>query len=166
MVKVLPICKICLESGFLCQACEKKVKEGEISERDVEVARLLYKLHKKDMIVDPSFKKTVEVDDYIIILVEGPVAPLIGKGGRVVRLLSKELGKKVRVVDISSGIKKMVEDLILPARLYGISIVYKPNGEEEYRVLLKRNEKKPIPDDVLCSVVKEVSGKNCSITYI
>lgn len=165
-MKVLPICKICLESGFLCQACEKKVKKGEISERDVEIARLLYRLYKKDLVINPSFKKSVETDGYIILLVEGPVAPLIGKGGRVVRLLSKELGKKVRVVDISSGIKKMIEDLVLPARLYGISVVYKPDGNEEYRILLKRNEKRQIPDEILCKIVEKVSGKSCSVTYL
>ncbi len=79
-----PICEVCLKTdGILCPADEKKLQDGIISELDVKVARLLYKLLGD---ADIEFKKAVEAGDLVVIVVgEGDVPVVIGKGGKNIK---------------------------------------------------------------------------------
>ena len=38
---VLPVCDVCLKSGMLCQGCENKLKSGEITQMDLDIAKIL-----------------------------------------------------------------------------------------------------------------------------
>ena len=83
---VLPVCDVCLKSGILCQGCENKLKSGEISQLDLDIAKVLFKLGDGKL----GFKKTIEVGDIVIIVTEkDQVGKLIGKSGKIVRELSR-----------------------------------------------------------------------------
>ena len=123
-----PICEMCMNSGILCTACNQKLEEKKISELDVNLARLLYKMEQKQKIKDPSFTKTFELEELILVITGDNVPNLIGKGGRVVRILSKELGKKVRVIN-GTSLKAALADLLAPAPIQGINVIYRPEGE-------------------------------------
>lgn len=41
---VLPICDVCLKSGILCQGCENKLKTGEVTQTEVDIAKVLYRI--------------------------------------------------------------------------------------------------------------------------
>ncbi len=134
-----PLCEECIKSGVLCEECSKKLENKEISELDIEVARLLYKLEKRDLVRGASFERAHLIGNLIVISTKGRVGTLVGKGGRVVRLLSHELNKKVRVVSVSN-MKSMLADLISPAKIQGINIVYKPSGEQT-KVIISHEDK-------------------------
>ena len=40
-MKNLPACKTCVSSGFLCNSCQKKLDEGEITEFELDLAKEL-----------------------------------------------------------------------------------------------------------------------------
>lgn len=136
-----PICEDCARSGVLCLECKKKLEENKITKTDIELAGLLCKMEDKELVREPSFERTIEVDDLILVLTRGDAANLIGKRGRVVRQLSKSLNKTVRIVKIGD-FKTQMMDLLAPARLLGINIVYKPEGEETKLVIPKEDESK------------------------
>ena len=99
---VLPICDVCLKSGILCQGCENKLESGEITQIDLDIAKVLFKLGEGKL----GFKKTIEVGDIVIIVTEkDQVGKLIGKSGKIVRELSRTVGKKIRVVGEDSESK-------------------------------------------------------------
>ena len=76
---VLPICDVCLMSEMLCQGCENKLKSGEISQMDLDIAKILYRVGDGKI----GFKKTIEIGDMVIIITEkDQVGKLIGKSGR------------------------------------------------------------------------------------
>lgn len=139
---VLPVCDVCLKSGMLCQGCENKLKSGEITQIDLDIAKLLYKVGDGKI----GFKKTIEIGDVVIIVTEkDQVGKLIGKGGKIVRAISKKIGKKVRVVGENSDLKSVSTDILAPARISGINIVYGKDGKEKYKIRIMREDARRIP---------------------
>ena len=145
-----PICGVCLRSGILCPACEGKLKRGEISELDVNIARTLYKLEQKSkMFREASFEKAIATDDLLIIIVErGKAGLLIGKSGKIAKILATELGKRIRVVERTENEKQMVQELILPSRVLGINIRFLPNGKEEYKIRVPKADADKLPSSI------------------
>jgi len=167
-----PICEVCLKNdGVLCPADERKLQEGVISELDVKVARLLYKLLGD---VDIEFKKAVEAGDLIVLIVgRGDVPTVIGKGGKNIKALVKELGKRVRVIEGldtwgPGELKKLATDLFYPASVFGVNIVYKPNGDQYYKILIPRGESKKLPEkpELLEVILGQVIGTEVKISFI
>ncbi len=167
-----PICEVCLKTdGILCPADEKKLQEGVISELDVKVARMLYRLLGD---VDIEFKKAVEAGDLIVIVVgKGDVPITIGKGGKNIKTLVKELGKRVRVIEginaeTTEEIKKLASDLLYPAGVFGVNVVYKPGGERYYKVLVFGRDRKKLPEkpEVLESLLGQIIGKEVRLDFV
>ncbi|ASJ01860.1 transcription elongation factor NusA [Thermococcus profundus] len=167
-----PICEVCLKTDdILCPADEKKLQEGIISELDVKVSRLLYKILGD---VDIELKKAVEAGDLIVIIVgKGDVPVVIGKGGKNIKTLVKELGKRVRVIEgieneTPEEIKKLATDLFYPATVFGVNIVYKPGGGHYYKILIPARERKRLPEkpELLESIVGQVVGSEVKVSFI
>ncbi len=167
-----PICEVCLKTDdILCPADEKKLQEGVISELDVKVARLLYKLLGD---VDMEFKKAVEAGDLIVIMVgEGDVPITIGKSGKNIKTLMRELGKRIRVIEAAEikdteDLKKLATDLLYPAGVFGVNIVYKPGGGNYYKVLVLNRDRKKLParPDVLEDIMSQMAGIEVKISFI
>lgn len=142
-----PICERCIKSGILCEECEQKVSSKEISELDIRIARTLQKLEDRDLLRGATFERAYEVDNLIIITTKGKVGALVGRGGRVVRLLSKEFNRKVRIINTTST-KSTLQDLVAPARIHGINIIYKPDGEQTKAIISREDKYKLIAPSV------------------
>ncbi|WP_297091895.1 KH domain-containing protein [Thermococcus sp.] len=167
-----PICEVCLKTDdILCPADEKKLQEGVISELDVKVARLLYQLIGD---ADVEFKRAVEAGDLIVIMVgEGDVPITIGKGGKNIKALMRELGKRIRVIEAvdvkgTEDVKKLATDLLYPAGVFGVNIVYKPGGGTYYKVLVLNRDRRKLPEkgDVLESILSQIAGEDVKINFI
>lgn len=154
----LPICDVCLKSGMLCQGCENKLKSGEISQLDLDIAKILYRVGDGKI----GFKRTVEIGDVLIIITQkDQVGKLIGKGGKIVREISKTAEKKVRVVGENSDLKAVATDILAPARISGINIVYGTDGEEKYKIRVRREDARRLPAklDLLNNIIQELTGE-------
>jgi len=153
-----PICEHCVKSGDLCPICKEKFDQGDITHMDIGLARLLQKMEKKNNLKDPSFEKTIVVDDLLLVMTKDRVGNLVGKGGRIVRLLSRELGKTVRVIN-DKDFKTSVQDLVYPARVLGINIVYKQEGEQTKVVVAKQDKNKLVAHiEVLQKAARVLAG--------
>lgn len=161
----IPICEECAQSHELCQNCAGKLERNEISNEDVKLTRILYKLARKNVISDPSFEKTLALKEFIIILTRDNAATLIGRGGRIVRIVSEKMGKKVRVVK-KGDLKVTVNDLIAPARISGMTTLYTPE-EEKHRVMVPDEDRKKIlfSEDSIREAVKKLCNAKIEIKY-
>ncbi|MGO9386885.1 MAG: transcription elongation factor NusA [Methanobacterium sp.] len=156
---VLPVCDVCLKSGMLCQGCENKLKSGEITQMDLDIAKLLYKLGEGKI----GFKKTIEIGDTVIIVTDKEqVGKLIGKSGKIVREISRSIEKKVRVVGENSDLRSVARDILAPARLSGINIVYGKEGQKKYKIRVMAEDSRRIPGrlDILNSIIKELTSED------
>jgi len=144
----LPICEICAkEEDLLCAGCQKKLDEGRITASDIKLGRKLYSLLKSEAsLKDVEILRILESDKLCVIVVgKGSAAKLIGKRGQMVRKISKIVGKDVRVVEASDDFEHLVENVLKPASVLGINILYTKEGEI-YRVRVPSLYRQMIPE--------------------
>ncbi len=127
--------------------------------------RTLEKMRNKQKIKDASFENALELPNLILILKKENVGDLIGKKGRIVRVLSQELGKKVRIVK-STSFKELAEDMILPARLKGVNVLYKPEEKIKKVRIVKRDKKNIVLDEeVVQKALRELAGVEVELEF-
>lgn len=138
---------MCVKSNVLCSGCDEKLKTGKISELDVKISRLLYKLKDKYNLEHADFTKAVDLGRVVLLLTDKDVGVLIGREGKVVAEISQAVGKKVRIAEMSGDIKKTIADVVAPAKILGINKVYKDGGHL-YKVRFSKREIKQLPVDI------------------
>ncbi|MGB9592281.1 MAG: transcription elongation factor NusA [Candidatus Kryptoniota bacterium] len=163
-----PICKICLKSGILCQGCSQKLQEGKISKLELNISLALFELSKKHKELDQLiFKRAVDVDGLVILVVgAGQIPLLIGRRGRIVQELENILKSKVRIVEEGSTEKKLIQDLLTPADVLGINILYTKSGDE-YRIRVPRQHARRLPrhKEKLEAALSKLTNKNYTIIF-
>ncbi len=163
-----PLCEVCLKSDMLCPGCAEKIEKGIISEDDVMVARIIYKLSKdnKDL-KELSFLKTINTNNLLLIVVErGESENFIKKSGKLLKSLSKKLRKKVRVIEETDELKDLSRDLLRPSKVLGINILYGADGDMKYKVsLAKIGKKLPASKGELEKLLESFSGKKVKIEF-
>ncbi|MDO8339125.1 MAG: KH domain-containing protein [Candidatus Burarchaeum sp.] len=143
----LPICELCASSGTLCSGCSAKLADGRLTELDVKISALLYKMKDKYNLNDADFTKAIDLGRVVLVLTKGDVGKLIGREGKVVAEISQEVGKKVRIAEMSGDVRKTISDIIMPAKLLGINEVFSMAGTS-YKVRLPSSELSHLPIDL------------------
>lgn len=143
-----PICNICLKSGILCQGCETKLKEGKISKLDLEIAKALFELSKKHHGLEKlTFKGSMDAGELVIIMVgQGQIPLILGRGGRLIQEIERPLNAKVRVVEEGATPRKLAQDILAPAEVLGVNVLYTKSGHE-YRVRVPRSQARRLARD-------------------
>lgn len=142
---VSQLCSFCLKSGILCSSCQRKLESGEISELDLKIARLLLSLEKTyPSLQEVYFHRVVEAHGILALVVgKGDVARLLSYGGKIVKDLRGEVGRKIRVLEHGVDYRKFLEDLFAPHSIITINTIWLPDGTTETRVILKKRRQKP-----------------------
>jgi transcription antitermination factor NusA-like protein len=144
---------------MLCQKCAAKVKAGDISDLDLRIARLLLSLEEKyPSLQNVCFYKAVDVNKTLAVLVgRGDVPRILGYGGKIVKAISDETGKSVRVLEQGVDDRKFLEDLFIPLSILTINTIWLPDGTTETRVILRRKRSGQLPFDL--KAIKEIAQK-------
>jgi transcription antitermination factor NusA-like protein len=141
-------CEICLKNyPLICGNCQAKIDEGEVTDLDIKVARVLITLEDLfPSIKNVTFKRVVQLEGVIIVLVgKGDVRRIIGSSRRVLRQLEEDLGAQVRVVEESRNPQNILRDLIRPVRILGVNTIWLPDNSFERIVRISEREKEKIP---------------------
>ena len=152
------LCNFCLKSGILCSECQRRLKSGEVSKTDLEVARLLLSLEDKyPSLQDVYFHRAVEANGVLAVLVgQGDVSNLLAHGGKIVRTIGEKTGKRVRVLEYGVEDRKFLEDLFAPLSVITINTIWLPDGTTETRVILRRGRRGP---SLNLKALKEIAQK-------
>ncbi len=164
----MPICDTCLKSNTLCEVCKEKLKKEEITNLDIELARTLHNINRSYNLGDITFKKSVESDGLIVMIVgEGDVGSVIGKGGKIVRILRRKFNKRIRVIGDTDDLKKLVDELIYPARISGIDIIYPVSGEIINKIRIDKISKDKMPAEIsiIENIIRKITKKNIQIVF-
>lgn len=158
------LCSFCLKSGILCQKCSARLKSGEISELDVKIACLLLSLEEKyPSLQNVYFHRAVEAGETLAVIVgPGDVPRLLGYGGRIVRTLSEETGKSIRVLEDGADERKFLEDLLAPMSIMTINTIWLPDGSTETRAIVRKRRRSQMSFDV--KALKEIAQKIRNMT--
>jgi transcription antitermination factor NusA-like protein len=158
-----PICGVCLKSDILCMACKKKLDEGKITESDVRISRLVSRIGSGP-INEVTIKRVIEGENTIVIIcAKGDAARLVGKEGIMIKKLSKNAGKMIRVIEETGNIKEFIQNLIYPVPLSGLNIMYRPEGEM-LKVLIPSGRNIPLNESSFSEIIKMVFGKHVVVS--
>ena len=153
------LCSFCLKSGILCQKCLAKLESGVVTDLDLKIARLLLSLEEKfPSLQNVCFQRAVDVDTTLAVIVgPGDVPRLLGYGGKIVKALAEETGRRVRILETGVDDRKFLEDLFAPLSIMTINTIWLPDGTTETRVILRRRRGSQAPFDV--KALKEIAQK-------
>lgn len=162
------LCNFCLKSGILCSKCQRKLRSGEVSEVDLEIARLLLSLEDKHpSLQDVYFHKAVEANGVLAVLVKrGDMPRLLGHGGKIIKALGEKTGKTIRILEHGVDDRKFLEDLFAPLNILTINKIWLPDGTTETRVILrKRRRRAPINVEASKEIAKKVRGITLRVEF-
>ncbi|MFH0897684.1 MAG: hypothetical protein V1850_06535 [Candidatus Bathyarchaeota archaeon] len=162
------LCNFCLKSGILCPQCQEKVRTGEITDLDIKIAKVLLKLEGKyPTLQKVYFYNAYEIDDVLAIAVgSGDLHRLLSGGGGMVREVSDNIGKKVRILEKKGDTRKFLEDLFAPAPITSINKIWLPDGSTETRVILSGHSRRlPLKNNVLKELAKKIRGITLRIAF-
>lgn len=138
-----PICSVCVSSDILCTGCEDKVKQGIISQHDVDLARAIIRLSAEHPSLEHSeFKQTIPFKDALLVIVpKGMASTFIGRQGFLIKEISNVLGKKrIKVVEETQRPKDFVEKVLYPAQLLGVNVVY-DGKKQQYKIRVAHSDR-------------------------
>ena len=162
------LCNFCLKSGILCSECQRRLKSGEVSKTDLEIARLLLSLEDKyPSLQNVYFHKAVEANGVLAVLVgQGNVGNLLAFGGKIVRAIGEKLGKRIRVLEQGVGERKFLEDLFAPLSVITINTIWLPDRTTETRVILRRRRRSPSLNlKALKEIARKVRGMTLRVEF-
>ncbi len=164
-----PLCSICLENDdILCNGCRSKVDDGELTEVDVELSRLLHDLSDRiGTLEDVTVKETIEMSNAILVLTaEGDGPKVVGRNGRVVKKIADMFDKSIRVVEDTGEVEEVVDKLLSPVEYKEIRTVYKPDGEERKVAVDEDYEPRvPFTAEEFRDIVEQLTGEKIVLSY-
>ncbi len=163
------LCNFCLKSGILCSKCQERLRSGEVSEVDLEIARLLLSLEDKHpSLQEVYFHKAVEANGVLAVLVKrGDMPRLLGYGGKITKALSEMTKKTIRVLEHGVDERKFLEDLFAPLSILTINTIWLPDGTTETRVIIRKRGRRrpPINVKALKEIAQKVRGMTLRVEF-
>lgn len=164
-----PLCSICLDSDdILCTGCRAKLEDGDISDVDVELSRMLNDLADNiETLQDVTIKQTITTPKAIVVLTaEGDGPKVVGRNGRVVKEIAELFDRSIRVVEDTGDVDKVVDKILAPVDHQGIRTVYKPDGEEQ-KVIVDRNDEPRVPftAEEFRDIIEDLTGDRILLAY-
>lgn len=136
---------------------------------DLEIAKQLLELENRfPNLKDAEFRRSVETNNLVIIVVgPGDISHFIGPKGKIVKILSDRLKKKVRVIEGDSSTKKTIEDILSPVSVLGVNTIWLPDGTLEKKVRIRKSDIRRLPTSVstLEEVVHKLTNEKVRIVF-
>ncbi len=163
-----PLCSLCLKSDFLCSGCSQKMLDGIITKTTVDISRFLYNLSKKiTSLQDITILDIITTSNSLIILTEkGDGAKVVGKNGKIVKMLAEKTGKSIRVLENSDNFEEIIKGLVFPVKIKGINTLYKVEKEEKKIIISKKDKNRvPFNETSFRTVVKKLTGQDVILHF-
>jgi transcription antitermination factor NusA-like protein len=163
-----PICNVCLKSDVLCSNCEEKLENGEITDLEIRVSRILKELSNEyGSLRDSEIKHVYDTENVLVIVTaEGDGAKVVGRGGEIVKEIADEVDKSIRVVEASQEDREVIKGLLSPAEIQSINTVFKPDGQSQKVVVSEEYEGKiNLSVDELEKLISDITGTSYEIAF-
>lgn len=163
-----PICFFCAKSGVLCPKCQEKLDKGEITKADIEISKWFIEHETKNpQLKDYTIHKTVELPRMMIVMVSGGSGSNRAFLSKLSKQISEDKKIAVRVIEKSSSIKRLLEQIVVPARVIGANTVWLPDGSWESTIRIPRSDMKKMPIDAKSAeeAIKKLTGETIHIVF-
>jgi hypothetical protein len=117
------------------------LKNGELSDVDVECSIKLIKLSHKNQDIDKlNLIGSQKIDeDYVLILKDSNVGH-INSNDKLVSSVEEEFKGKVWFVEANSSIRRFLENLFFPIRILKTNMIWLPDGNQVTQVTIESKD--------------------------
>jgi len=168
-MKILPACKTCVNSGFLCSSCQEKLDTEILTQFELDLAKDLLVLEEKEQfsfLKNISFYKAIDFEDVVIFV--------IGKKDKLKvtqKLINwlKETYKmdELILIEQTNNPRAVLESLIAPKKLISLNEIFLATGDIEFKGVLNKNDQ----DDMLFTkeeleeLILELTGNTIRVEF-
>lgn len=164
----LPICSFDAKSGILCPKCESKIKNGNLTNTDIEISKKLSILGDKIPELDKAtLIHGLDVNGDMVLVVGKGDHDLLRKNQAVFRLLETELKNRIWIVESNSSSRKILEELFFPINILMVNMVWLPDGSKLTKVVVPGRKTKRFPLDInqVKNVINAVSKMEVIVEF-
>lgn len=164
----LPLCSFDLRTGIFCPRCSEKLRRGLYTDLDIRVMKKMVELEREfTKLQKAGYVSTVDGEDAVfIVLREGSLKDLdFRELAQLRKILEKELGKPVRILEDAADPIKFIEKIVVPARIMAINKIWLPDGSEETRIILDHERNLKIRCESLIRVVEKVKKMRINVDF-
>lgn len=120
---------------------------GEVSRDEIPVMKTLIDLEENQglkLLREAKYVRSIWLPGLLVIVLRIPRAtpPELR---RLSRFLGEALGTRVQVVNMTRDVKTLAAQLVSPARVLGVNMVWLPDGSTQYVVRLSRFDQRVLP---------------------
>ena len=168
-MKILPACKTCVKSGFLCSSCQEKLDTEILTQFELDLAKDLLVLEEEEQfnfLKNVSFYKAIDFED-VVIFVVGKKDKL-----RITQKLINWLKETYEVdqlilIEQTKNPRAALENLIIPNKLISLNEIFLATGDIEFKGVLNKSDQDTIlfTKTELEELILELTGNTIRIEF-
>jgi transcription antitermination factor NusA-like protein len=136
-----PLDKICIKSGIYCSHCQYKIESKVVEKEELEILRALVELEERlKFLKKGEYVKSIHIDDEVFVFIRDSFET--SELSILEHELSKEIHKRVKVIEYIPDLRRLVEQIMYPATVMGINRVWIPDGTEILNIRVSRRDRK------------------------
>ncbi len=144
-----PICAFDAKTGILCSLCENKLKNGQLTQEDVEgsirLTRLSSKIQELDKLTLVNSRKVEE--DFVLFFRHSDII-LLRSSEKMVDILEKEFHGNVWLMEADCSPRRFLENLFFPIRVLNSNMIWLPDGHKVTQVTINDKDYAKISEKV------------------
>ncbi|GBC71222.1 hypothetical protein HRbin02_01001 [Candidatus Calditenuaceae archaeon HR02] len=146
-----------MRSGSLCPSCQRKLERGEVTRLDVEVLTALIDLNLP-ILAKGEYAGSIRQKNKIFVFLRD-VDASVQDFMELSLQLSRRLKAIVRVLRDHRSFNNFLAELLAPAKILAINVVWLPDGSEETIVTVDDTSKLQLQVDEIVDLVKGFKGR-------
>ncbi len=136
-----PLDRVCVKSGIFCPSCQRKLDTGEVDYSEIEVIKALMELEEKHVeLREGEYIKSYIIDNTVILILKNNWDR--GQLNKIARELGNKLGRRVKVALLTGDQRVLAEQLLAPARVLGVNVIWLPDGSEQISIRIASRDKR------------------------
>jgi transcription antitermination factor NusA-like protein len=149
-----PICTFDAKSRVLCTQCETKLRQGHLTDADVEGAIKITKLAERSQDVNKfTMTGASKVDDDFVLMLHSSDISLLRTNSALSKRFEDEFQSKVWFVDSEATDRRFLENLFFPAKVLAVNLIWLPDGSKLTKVKVSFKS----PSELLQSNIEKIT---------
>ena len=168
-MKILPACKTCVKSGFLCSSCQEKLDTEILTQFELDLAKDLLVLEEEEQfsfLKNISFYKAIDFEDVVIFVIGKKDKLKVSQ--KLINWLKEtyEMDELI-LIEQTNNPRAVLESLIAPKKLISLNEIFLATGDIEFKGVLNKNDQ----DDMLFTkeeleeLILELTGNTIRVEF-
>jgi len=151
------VCEFDLRSGALCPSCQRKLERGEVTRLDIDVLTALID-QRYQFLSNAEYAGSIRLRNKIFVALRNLEASS-QEAAELSLQLSRRLKSLVRVLRDNRSFTDFLAEVLSPAKILAINVVWLPDGTEETIITVDDISKLQFPVEDIIEVTRALKGR-------